>query len=296
MGPRPQQKRDRWNGQYQLRAVALHEGLRCKKKLWRETGRQQLESFQLAPWASQRRRDLLELLDQLNPTIAMQAAEQQPEVQRPMTHPGVGPITARAFVLILGVPERFPCGKQVGSYLGLIPCEESTGGRQRLGHISKQGNTLLRFLLIESAHAVVRYDPEWRRFLQLAMRRGRPIAKVAMARRLAVRLYWMWRKAWDYQQTLKFGSQLLTWAIAARVLRFFIAPTYDDSKGACSPPWCPSRSVRACCSKAEGSRSECPVLYLLFDSLLAPNPEEDLTPLLEESGRLARLKPRGLRR
>ena len=107
MGPRPQQKRDRWNGQYQLQAVALHEGLRCKKKLWREAGRQQLESFQLAPWASQRRRDLLELLDQLNPTIAMRAAEQRPEVQRLMTHPGVGPITALAFVLILGVPERY---------------------------------------------------------------------------------------------------------------------------------------------------------------------------------------------
>jgi transposase len=158
---------------------------------------------------------LLELLDRLNPkidelsTAIQQAAEQRPEVQRLMTHPGVGPITALAFVLILGVPERFQCGKQVGSYLGLIPCEESTGGRQRLGHISKQGNTLLRFLLIESAHAVVRYDPDWRRrFLHLAMRRGRPIAKVAMARRLAVRLYWMWRKAWDYQQTLKFGSHV----------------------------------------------------------------------------------------
>ena len=85
MAPRPQQKRDRWNGQYQLQAVALHEGLRCKKKLWREAGRQQLESFQLAPWASQRRRDLLELLDQLNPTIAMRAAEQRPEAQRLMT-------------------------------------------------------------------------------------------------------------------------------------------------------------------------------------------------------------------
>ena len=54
----------------QLQAVALNEGLRCKKRLWRERGRQQLESFRLAPWASRRRRDLLELLDRLNPTIA----------------------------------------------------------------------------------------------------------------------------------------------------------------------------------------------------------------------------------
>ena len=72
----------------QLQAVALNEGLRCKKRLWRERGRQQLESFRLAPWASRRRRDLLELLDRLNPTIAelSQAIEQEvekcPEAQR----------------------------------------------------------------------------------------------------------------------------------------------------------------------------------------------------------------------
>ena len=52
----------------QLQAVALNEGLRCKKKLWREHGREQLESFRLAPWASRRREDLLKLLDRLNPT------------------------------------------------------------------------------------------------------------------------------------------------------------------------------------------------------------------------------------
>jgi len=72
----------------QLQAVALNEGLRCKKRLWRERGREQLESFRLAPWASRRRRDLLELLDRLNPAIAelTQATEQEaekcPEAQR----------------------------------------------------------------------------------------------------------------------------------------------------------------------------------------------------------------------
>jgi transposase len=65
----------------QLQAVALNEGLRCKKRLWREAGREQLEAFRLAPWASQRRRDLLELLDRLDPTIAhlTQAIEQEVE-------------------------------------------------------------------------------------------------------------------------------------------------------------------------------------------------------------------------
>ena len=88
----------------QLQAVALNEGLRYKKRLWRDTGRKQLEAFRLAPWASRRRHDLLELLDRLNPTIAelSQAIEQEvekcPAAHRLMTHPGVGPLTALAFV------------------------------------------------------------------------------------------------------------------------------------------------------------------------------------------------------
>lgn len=199
----------------QLQAIALNQGLRRQKGLWSKSGRAQLQALDLAPWSARCRQDLLDLLDRLHPRIEelgaaiQQAAARWPEAQRLMTHPGVGPITALAFVLILGVPERFRCGKQVGSYLGLIPCEQSSGGRQRLGHISKQGNALLRFLLIESVHALVRYEPQWRcRFLHLALRRGRPIAKVAMARKLAVRLYWMWRRGWDYPQMSKFGSHV----------------------------------------------------------------------------------------
>ena len=197
----------------QLQSVALNEGLRCKKKLWRDAGRAQLESFRLAPWASRRRRDLLELLDRLTPTIAElstaieQEAERSPEARRLRTHPGVGSLTALAFVLIIGKAERFQCGKQIASYLGLVPSEESSGDRRRLGHITKQGSSLLRFLLVEAAQVTVRSDPAWRsKYFHLAMRRGRKIAKIAMARRLAVRLYWMWRKGWEYEQMKKFGS------------------------------------------------------------------------------------------
>jgi transposase len=140
----------------QLQAVALNEGLRCKKRLWRERGRQQLEAFQLAPWASRRQRDLLRLLDRLNPTIAelTQAIEQEvekcPPAQRLRTRPGVGALTALAFVLIIGEADRFHCGKQVASYLGLVlvPLEDSSGNRRRLGHITKQGSLILRFLLV----------------------------------------------------------------------------------------------------------------------------------------------------
>jgi transposase len=197
----------------QLQAVALNEGLRCKKKLWREQGREQLEAFRLAPWASRRREDLLKLLDRLNPTIAelTQAiegeADKSPQARLLMTHPGVGALTALAFVLIIGEAGRFHCGKQVGCYLGLVPLEDSSGEKRRLGHITKQGNSVLRFLLVEAAQATSRAIPEWRsKYTHLMMRRGRKIAKVAMARKLAMRLFWMMRQGWNYQQVVKFGS------------------------------------------------------------------------------------------
>lgn len=193
----------------QLQAIAMNEGVRRKKKLWTQSGRQQFESLPLATWTNRRRQELLELTDRLNPMIAELTtaveteANKNPDAGRLMTHPGVGPLTALAFVLIIGTAERFHCGKQIASYVGLIPVENSSAGHQRLGHISKQGNSLLRFLLVEAAQATVRLDPEWRnQFFHLAMRRERRIAKVAMARKLAVHLFWMWRKGWAYQQLL----------------------------------------------------------------------------------------------
>ncbi len=149
----------------------------------------------------------------MNPTMeeltapVEREARKRPKVLRLMTHPGVGPLTALAFVLIIGTPTRFKRGKQIGTYVGLIPCEDSSAGKQRLGHISKQGSSLLRFLLVEAAQAAARYNPEWRRrYIHLAMRRHKSIAKVAMGRRLAIRLYWMWRNGCEYSPSLEFGS------------------------------------------------------------------------------------------
>ncbi len=146
----------------QLHVVALNEGVRLKKALWRPAGRAQLESLLLAPWTRRRRQDLLELLDQLTPKIQEltreleQEVEKRPVTRQLMTHPGVGPLTALAFELVIGTPERFGSSKQIASYVGLVPCEESSGDRRRLGHISKQGNSLLRFLLVEAAQITVR--------------------------------------------------------------------------------------------------------------------------------------------
>ena len=159
----------------------------------------------VSPVASRRGRDLLELLDWLSPTIAeltqtieQEAVEKCPAARRLRTHPGVGSLTARlAFVLIIGRAERFQWGAAIASYLDCAVSEEPSGDRRRLGHISKQGNTLLRFLLVEAAQVTVRSLPEWReQVFSPGDAIGEQIAKVAMARKLAIQLYWMMQAEW----------------------------------------------------------------------------------------------------
>jgi transposase len=125
------------------------------------------------------------MLDRLDPSIEElnQAVLQEAESRRAalclMEHPGVGPVTSLAFVLTLGPVVRFQKSKQLVSYLGLNPRESSSGGKQRLGSISKQGNSMMRFLLVEAAQAASRFDPRLRRdYQRLKFRRGSAVAKV----------------------------------------------------------------------------------------------------------------------
>jgi len=194
----------------QLHFLAMSQGLCRKKKLFTKKGRGELQQLHLDPWASRRREELLRLLDQIDPTITeldravSEEAKRREEAVRLMTHPGIGPVNALAFVLTIGPVTRFRRSKQVASYLGLNPSEHSTGGKRRLGAISKQGNTLVRWLLIEAANHTVRFDPELRQdYQRLKFRRGNAVAKVAIARKLAVRMYWMLRSGADYAQLVR---------------------------------------------------------------------------------------------
>ena len=171
-----------------------------KRKLWSEAGQKALRALPLEGWAAQRRQDLLQLLSGLDPQIRQldvaieRAAQENPRAQLLMTQPGVGPITALAYVLTRGDVTRFQRGKQVASYLGLIPSEHSSSQRRRLGSISKQGNSFMRMLLVESAQTVNRLDEGFRKQYQHRCHRmAKGVAKVAAARRLAVRLFWMLR-------------------------------------------------------------------------------------------------------
>ncbi len=184
----------------QLHGLAMSQGVCRKKKLFTAKGREELEKLSLGPWASRRRQELLGMLDQLNPVIdeldraVQQEAESRADAARLMTHPGVGPVTALAFVLTLGPMARFPRSKQVVSYLGLNPKERSSGDKQHTYAISKQGNTMMRWLLVEAAQTAVRFDPELQRvYRRLKFNKGASVAKVAIARKLAVKLYWMLR-------------------------------------------------------------------------------------------------------
>ena len=136
-----------------------------------------------------------------------QAAAERADSQRLITHPGVGPVVALAYVSVIGDWQRFARGKYLASYRGLIPEEDSSSNKRRLGHITKQGNSLVRWLLVQAAVSAQQYDPAWhRQYLRLARHKHHGVAKVAIARKRAIRLYWMLRCGQDYEQVQERSS------------------------------------------------------------------------------------------
>jgi Transposase IS116/IS110/IS902 family len=125
-----------------------------------------------------------------------------------LTHPGVGPATALATDVFLGDPQRFADGKALASYVGLIPREYSSGARQRLGALTKQGSPLLRFLWNEAGAHAVRRDPELLRFYRRKLvQKGWGGVRVAAARKLGIRLWIMLRDQIDYQEFCRRGQK-----------------------------------------------------------------------------------------
>jgi transposase len=196
----------------QLDALAKSEGM-LSKRVWCAKRRAEVEGLALTGWYGERRKDLLDLLDVLEKHIqpldkaVEQAAEADQNARLLMTHPGVGPVVSLAYVLTIGDWSRFPRGRQVASYLGLVPAEESSGDKRRLGKVSKQGNSMVRWLLVEAAIHAQRQDASWhRQYVRLSMSKHHGVAKVAIAHKLAVRLYWMLRSTQTYTQVMERGS------------------------------------------------------------------------------------------
>ena len=153
---------------------------------------------------------LLAILHHLSAQLASadhaieQLAAQDARVQRLRTVPSIGPVTAAAFVATLDDVRRFRHAHQVEAYLGLVPREHSSGETQRRGHITKAGHTRVRWLLVQAAVSILRRRPPTtdalRRWaLHIAARRGKQIAVVALARRLAGILYALLRDGTVYE-------------------------------------------------------------------------------------------------
>src|SRR5207302_2595508 len=189
-----------------LQAIAVSHGLRRGPSLWSQTGQHAIASLPLAPHAAHRRNELQTLyctlstkIDELDQRVKDHAL-QRSGAKLLMSHPGVGPVTALATDAFLGDPSRFADSKTLTSYIGIIPSEYSTGGRQRLGGLSKQGNPLRRFRWCETGMHAVRRDPELKRFYRSKLhQKGLGKVRVAVARKLGFRLWIRLRDQIDYQ-------------------------------------------------------------------------------------------------
>jgi len=204
-----------------LQALALQAGVARRSRLFTREGKQELSLAVMSP-AMQWQRDhwwqlLQPLNEQLLETMTWLKAESQGDVSvaRLRTHPGIGLLTSLCLVHSLQPVVRFRNTRKVAAYGGFDPVERSSAERKCFLGISKAGSRLLRHLVVEAANVAVRKDEELKRFYQrLAERRGRPKAKVAVARKLLIRAYIMLRDEIDY-------AEFRRRAVAARLAREF---------------------------------------------------------------------------
>jgi len=209
--------RDQWvrmrsRVQHTLQGIALNHALRKGRGLWNAAGQSALQALSLPPYTAQRRNQLLGMygylqkrIQQLDQEVESQARERL-QARRLMTHPGVGPVTALATEVFLGDASRFTTGKEVASYIGMIPCERSSGKRQRLGKLTKEGNKLLRYLWTEATMRAVEKDEELNRFYRRKLvQKGMGKARIAVARKLGIRLWIMLSDQIDYAEFCRRG-------------------------------------------------------------------------------------------
>jgi len=196
-----------------VHAIALNYRLTLGASLFTRGGLARLGQLTLPAHTAHRREESLELLAWLDARIAAldariaEVADADAEARRLMTHPGVGPLTALATLLVLGPVDRFPASKHVVSYVGLAPSIASSAGKHHLGGITKQGNRMLRFVLGQAGHTALRGDPDLKHlYYRVLHRRGKARAKVAVARALLVRLYIMRRDDIDYAEFRRRGQ------------------------------------------------------------------------------------------
>jgi transposase len=184
-----------------VRALLRSAGVVPPKQpgLWTKKGLAWLRQLALPTLSQQLRRDLL--LEEIETLIRQvrrieqqlnHQAQQTPAVAQLRTIPGVGMRTAEAVAAFVDDPHRFRHAKAVGSYFGLVPCQDQSGDKNRLGHITREGAPVVRQLVAEAAWQALRRSPTVRAYFERAQRgdpQRKKIALVATAHYL-VRVMW----------------------------------------------------------------------------------------------------------
>jgi len=212
-----------------LQALALQAGVAKRSGLFTRAGKQELDAALMSPAMQWQREHWLQLLQPLDQQVleamAWLKAQSKDDVciARLRTHPGIGLLSALCLVHTLQPVTRFRNTRKVAAYAGFDPVERSSAEHKRFLGISKAGSRLLRHLMVEAANIAVRKDEELKRFYQrVAARRGRPKAKVAVARKLLIRAYIMLRDEIDY-------AEFRRRAVAARLARASHRPNVPES-------------------------------------------------------------------
>jgi transposase len=197
-----------------LQAMLARRNLQpTSSKSWRtQRGQGELHGLPLSEVPSQIREDCATLLRALDAQIRRLDASllerwgRDVGVKRLTTIPGIGPFIAIVLMLELGDIRRFGSAKQLASYVGLTPRVRASAGRVRAGHISKEGNRLLRWVLVLAAtQATRRPGPLRAWFHAVKKRRGKKVARVALARRLAEIVFHVWKQECDYFTVVRHG-------------------------------------------------------------------------------------------
>jgi transposase len=180
----------------QLHFLAISQALCRKKKLFTKRGRVELAALLRGPGPSGRREELLHLLDQLDPAIdeldraVLEEAQRREDAVRLMTHPGIGPVNALAFVLTIGPVTRSRRSKQIASYLGLHPSETLFGRKATVGSDQQTREHYGALVAVGSGASRGAFGFETSAGLsKMKCRRGNAVANAAIARKLAVRMF-----------------------------------------------------------------------------------------------------------
>jgi len=183
--------RERTRTKNAIRALLRGQGIETPKRLWSQQGLAWLRSVSFANELDSVRRDmpyerlcfLTKMLERVETTLN-RTASRHPGVQLLRTIPGVGPRTAEAVMAWVDDPSRFQRIKSAGRYFGLVPCQDASARTNRLGHITREGPAIVRWLLTEAAWQGVRRSPLIRTFYERVRRDDpgrRKIALVATA-------------------------------------------------------------------------------------------------------------------